>query len=146
MWVTGEHCEAISKRFGVHHEKIERIANGRIKKPNLMMDFLRTLQRLEIQFAKDLEDMDKGYIDIVYFKSDPQRGEQWIRHDYRSKRKGDKQALAALGVSREGLPGIAPKKNVVPPYYGTGGLGYIKDKPGRSAPGASELRHADRGI
>lgn len=144
MWATGEHNTEMGKRFGYERREFGRIVTGEIEKPHHLVDFVRTLQRLEAQFEDKLKALGEGKIDVVYFKSDPRFGDQWISRDLTEiKGKGRRKALAALGVSRQGLPGITPKKNVVPAYHGTGGLGYIKDRPGRPASGSSELRGAD---
>lgn len=75
MWATGEHQQEMAKRLNLGHRTMQRLLSGDKRRANVA--FVRRLQRLEAQFAADLEALDAGLIQIrgrrryCWIKSEP---------------------------------------------------------------------------
>lgn len=102
MWATGERLESMSKRFSISKHSLSRILKGH----RVDVAFVRTLQRLEAQFASDIKALAEHKIRILY------NGSRWVRYDYRRiETKGRGQALGDVGLSRQAISGD-PQKTV----------------------------------
>ena len=149
MWATGEHERAIAKRLECSLGLIDDILTGKRKIAGKnTVEFVRKIQAQEAKLADKLKDLDDGRIVIVYFKRKfGCAGFQWrSRVKRKNKSKSDREALAALGLSRQEFPGIAQKTYVVPSEPRTTGFGYLTDKLGRPKVDPSKPATTSRGV